>query len=1324
MSEITNIPLGGVSNEPNDYGSEDGALSLSLNAVKHHGSIRPVMPGSPVKDIGELPANTDVVAIHEVGDMKHYILLEEIVPEEEPAGARSTSTTITLHYLCLPDKVRIWWSSNNPDKFAGPAEMLIGIGIEGARDYSEISVPYGEQKEYDIPNLTIRYDETGDIGYEFYDRARHLTEDHIVPKLVTYSGKDTPPDPAENLNITKKNEFIKPVIDITCVNMPEQVMLSCNITKIPEMPVHHVQVWMAGHKYNLKEGERIIVPADDITIDATVSPMLKYVYPDQVIEEGLMIAEKLYATSIMEYSDFMGSTGITDYYTVNYIFEGVEDSDGGGDDGGDNGDDNDGTNDGGGDDGNDNTEDEITDPVCRLLYVNAHSNDKTPIRIAEFAEHVTSVSTIGNVLTIILNDQPLFYIIWRDNKYQVLGSKLPELECGAYIDTRVLTAGGLANTLGITFDESKLTIYDSEKPELSGALVSSVENNVAYTQEMQTFAYNKVFSVINSAHHAMAQKGYFYAPFYVRMAYRMFDGTHVMHTPPKLMMVNSAGHPFFKLKIVGGDDKVQMATLMPYFPCAKLNVDIAPIDNKWKELITDVDIFVTPPIINYSDSPESIVGTRSLTRDYALAQQNKDTMRSALDFVVDSDQNVVVSDIVAYKDVWYKMPANLLVADSAYVIAEHEYDFDIEQYFGSEETWSKDTTITYAEGKAVKLIDLALPSWLKGKLVRGESVFAYKATSATKYEYNSVTAHVTYIGVFSSISFVPLFSLNEGWARSLVFQRADGTSYGDNLVEENRFLRIKSIPIAEIEEGWSGEIATRELALDTIEQHEVLSDNGQSRSTVIPSIKPLNYNTRLSIVVDKFLLPETSNMEYFVSPAWKESSVLGDSTKAQFRRIVSAWVRGVVNSQTIYTKLKVGSAYADGLRQFYYPDYNATQLVLLVANSSTESKYNFSVMVYNLKKHKLLNGAYLFDDFKVVQPSATKNYNTREDANKDADIKNAMSGKTGASYGNMVRVSNVANPFYFNEVNQVTLPTGTISGLSTTAKALSQGQFGAFPLYCFSDNGIWALEVSDTGTYSAKQPVSRAVCTNPDSITQTEGQVLFVTKRGLMALDGSNVACVSEILSGHNYTSALSKLYEVKKLAGLQDVPNPDTHIEEWLQDARLLYDDKRQMIYAFNGENVLGYVYSISDQAWGMMVHDLDHPLPCYTDALAVTREDSNGKRRLVNMSDHTGCGAAPKSVLVTRPLTFGSADAYKSIEALTLRGMLDKDDAKLVVWASNDLKHWAVVASSQTSWYRGKSGTPYKYYRIGIVLEWEEEDSLNAIGADITTRLTNRIR
>jgi hypothetical protein len=227
-----------------------------------------------------------------------------------------------------------------------------------------------------------------------------------------------------------------------------------------------------------------------------------------------------------------------------------------------------------------------------------------------------------------------------------------------------------------------------------------------------------------------------------------------------------------------------------------------------------------------------------------------------------------------------------------------------------------------------------------------------------------------------------------------------------------------------------------------------------------------------------------------------------------------------------------------------------------------------------------------------------------------------------------------------------------------------------------------------------------------------------------MALDGANLSCVSEVLSGHNYTATLKKLEDVMTLAGFKGVKLPG-HIEEWMQNARFLYDDMRQYIYAFKSDDTLGYIYSISDQAWGMFVNDLEHPLPTYTDALAVEK-DAQGQRRLINMSDYkqTDHESSYKSLLITRPMTLGSADAYKTIEALVLRGMIDKDDARLVIWASNDLKKWAVVGTSTTSWYRGKSGTPYKYYRIGLLLDWEEEDSVSGISADITTRLTNRMR
>lgn len=1165
MSEIINIPLGGVSNEPSDYIAEDGALSVSINTIKHNGSLRPLMPGTEVGI--PLPKGADVVAIHEVGNMKHYILVEEI--NQLGTKAPAVEPRIYIYYTNLEGSVEVWWNSNKPEDFEG-AKAWVGI-----RGYNE-RLPYNTPIKVSVQEPVY----SGDI---------------TLIGIVNANGA--------NIDIYQYKATIR---EIVADPSPD------------EEPTPEEEI--------LPEVEPL--PGDDPT-----TPKGKYV----------------------------------------------------------------------------------------LGYID--TSRQTYEEIGRFEKPVLHVTAMGNVLTIVCENAPMVYTIWRDGKYTMLGGGLPELNCKAYLQTKVLNLGGIGTNLGISFESMGLELYDSNKTEMSGKIAASVKANVPYTSEMQAFVYDKVFGIVNSVHNAMMREGLFYAPFYMRMAYRMFDGTHVMHTPPKLMMVNSAGHPFFKLNNPG--DGTEKAILEPFFPCSKLNVEIPAIDNKWKDLITDIDIFVTPPIVNYTDSPESIEGTKEIGYDYAISQQSEDAMRSVFDFPSDG-QDVYISDFVAYKDVWYYLPANLQVADKAFIVPQNPDDFDIEGYQSKITGWGKDTKLYYDDtegGKYVTLGELDLPQWLKTKLAR-ETVTAYRAKQGTKFEYNKQTKHVTYIGLYKDVESAGME--RAGTTRILSLQRADQGTYETELVDENKFFRIKSIPLADVMEGWAGEVTSKEDSLENLVQQQDITDNGQSRSKVITSIKPTSYNSRMSIVVNGISMPTTNAMDYFVSPPWHEGE--GDSEKVNThrRKITRAWVKGVINTQTVYHEIEVSdNAYADGIRQFYYPDYEGTQLVLAITNYPEEEGEEtiYSLYTYNLRKHKLLNGTYLFDGFRVVQPSEVKDFTSETELLAETEMQISLIGKTEAIYGNMVRVSSVANPFHFSEVNQVTLPSGKISGLSTTAKALSQGQFGAFPLYCFSDNGIWALEVSDTGTYSAKQPVSRAVCTNPDSITQTEGSVLFVTKRGLMSIEGSNVTCISEELHGHNITNALDQLNKVKQMAGMTGMTIPD-HVEDWMQEARFLYDDKRQHLYAFREDDDLAYVYSLTDQAWGMMQSDMAHPLPSYTDALVVTREDENGKRKVVNMSENKNCGNTQKSLIVTRPLTIGVTDGYKTIEALVARGVLDKDDAKMVIWASNDLKTWAIVATSTTSWYRGKSGTPYKYYRIGLLLDWEDGDSINAISADITPRINNRMR
>ena len=1053
MSEIRNIPLGGVSNEPNDYGSEDGALSLSLNAVKHHGSIRPVMPGSPVEDIGELPANTDVVAIHEVGGMKHYILLEE--------------------------------------------------------------------------------------------------------------GKNT------------------------------------------------------------------------------------------------------------------------------------------------------------------------------LQYIDAKAEDKNPIGIASYADEITGVSAIGNVLTISIKGGLLSYAMWRAGSYALLGHSLPLLKASPYLRSTVASADkhGAMFEAKWNFDESLVPLNGaSYQSALESFLVRN--QSVVFTEEQRKDLSDRIFAAINSAHRSLSEEGYFYAPFFVRFALRMYDGSHVMHTPPTLMIAGAAGKPITGVTYLSEDDRYSYYQQLVF--CASrlcADIDIERLE-QWKDLVTHVDVFVSAPIVDYSDGADALKGIGLANIPYSI--DNVPVTNTSLLpeynplYMKDKKEtgNLYEGYLAQTQNPFYRSGTQILCGyhkrlDSGFgkkvfmlVRNGGEYTVTINGEAATLAPVTGDEVIGNIDGtdyhlSKVGILDLAEYCYIKTDDKGGLSELRITSKSGT-----TIMADVIFVGMYDRVRENGIYAMFQ-------IENTTENGYNEGIISNNTFYLVKSIPVDEVKNGWRGDLYVPRNVLPSLTTRKHLDDGGQMRTGIKLQNPPFTYNNRLSQVIRSRTLPASSKIaDFCIGPSGNQSW-----------SVDRAWIKAEVNGQTVYSELDAGrdqhEVHAEDIVYFFYPDHDATLLIM----STTESEYEegaYQVRVYALQKHSLLNGVYLWNEYKHVPPSRIATYKSIGEMEKDPDIQAAANGATEVVYGNLVRVSGVGNPFYFNEVNQVQLPSGKISGLSTTAKALSQGQFGAFPLYCFSDNGIWALEVSDTGTYSAKQPVSRAVCTNPESITQTEGSVLFVTKRGLMSISGSETSCISEVLSGHNYTSKISKLANVMTLAGFVGVELPD-HIEEWMQDARFLYDDMRQYIYAFKSDDTLGYIYSISDQAWGMFVNDLEHPLPTYTDALAVEK-DAQGQRRLINMSDysHTDHESSYKSLLITRPMTLGSADAYKTIEALVLRGMIDKDDdknddknyAKLVIWASNDLKKWAIVGTSTTSWYRGKSGTPYKYYRIGLLLDWKEEDSVNGISADVTTRLTNRMR
>lgn len=323
---------------------------------------------------------------------------------------------------------------------------------------------------------------------------------------------------------------------------------------------------------------------------------------------------------------------------------------------------------------------------------------------------------------------------------------------------------------------------------------------------------------------------------------------------------------------------------------------------------------------------------------------------------------------------------------------------------------------------------------------------------------------------------------------------------------------------------------------------------------------------------------------------------------------------------------------------------------------------------------------------------------------------------------NKIYTSEINNPFYFPLLGINTVGTGEIYGISAATKALSQGQFGQFPLYAFTSEGVWALETNSNGTYSARQPVTRDVCINANSITQLDNAVLFATNRGIMILSGSNSVCMTDSLRSES-TFSIADLPGLLNVAGFNREEITTLPFDEFNKDARCLYDYNNQRIIVYNPrpDILYAYVYSLESKMWGMMVSNITSGINSYPDAYAM---DNSGN--LLDLS-HSLCGAGDyiHTLLVTRPLKIEMPDTLKTIDTIIQRGQFRGDSSvSIILYGSRDLFNWHLVSSSSRPYLRGYRGTPYKYFRIAVVGEFLKDESLTGSTIGFTPRYENKPR
>ena len=541
--------------------------------------------------------------------------------------------------------------------------------------------------------------------------------------------------------------------------------------------------------------------------------------------------------------------------------------------------------------------------------------------------------------------------------------------------------------------------------------------------------------------------------------------------------------------------------------------------------------------------------------------------------------------------------------------------------------------------------------------------------------------------------------------------RKDSSTVKEDIRNCSNFYFLESIKIEQL-------TTTRTLLnieedyLQSLVNREVMTDDYDSHDKIIPKYA-FGYNARVNLanirkkLFDGFnagaMLPFTDG---YVKHWSDTSPTILDKTIN-----ISVYVFIKQDGRDIIVHGEAGVfGYENPILFLYYPNGNAYKAIV------TAWDYLGTFYEVPLERHAFLNGAFYYGGWNDLEKRTYNSPTTSSDAERTIEIPNK------------IYTSEVNNPFYFPVTGINTVGTGKILGISTAAKALSQGQFGQFPLYAFTDEGVWALEVNSSGGYSAKQPITRDVCISSDSITQIDTAVLFATDRGIMEISGSQTQCLTDIINGNDFFSldrlpGLSKLYP-------DGIPQVDCTFSEFRKGSRMSYDYINQRIILFNENKNYAYVFSMKSKLWGIVASSLITAINSYPNAYAMAKiktVGNDGKQEvtnncLVDLSRSTE--THQKGLLVTRPIKLDVASMLKTFDTVFLRGLFDKGKVQVVLYGSRDNINWHLVHSAKEHYLRGFRGTPYKYFRIVAITDLSIGETLVGASVAYTPRLTNQIR
>ena len=864
----------------------------------------------------------------------------------------------------------------------------------------------------------------------------------------------------------------------------------------------------------------------------------------------------------------------------------------------------------------------------------------TPIKSFDYEASVLSVNSIGNTLIIVATDG-IHYALWGDGGYKYLPQKPPFIEISFSISDDYpenysnggVDAEGSTNGFREAFQQTTYScndVFNKVKMPFIDSLFRDLEC-LTIKEDKQSDITQSIYALINRTNNLIARNGRFYANFFVRYCYRMFDGSMIMHSSPVFIpvqvpdsyMVLSANasqnttnylldtyddFTFQREDGKGNKSKVNITKVTFYYYPRNVDLNYTILDAKrdeleeWKDVIKSVDVFITPPLTNI-DTSEKILSLRSLHRNYKLGH-------GLLSLTFESN--------------------GIRIGDTSV----HFPSLSVDAYRNK----LKNTSAFY-KVCSLKISDLT--NYTTKKLpVDKNAVYQVSLQEQMKDDYK------THNSLFAKGSYVYNHRLNLYGMKEKLFQ------------------------------GFNGSVM---FPGQYILKYDDSTDNLMYRYKIQKIVVSLN---------------TTSGTKY------------------------------VESSDRFFSRQDIDVFMISNLVKFY-PDSRADKMAIFCKDSS-DSSDNDVIFVFPLEQCAELNGAMHMGDF-------TDNFEQYKVDSFDYTVDDVV------ELSNKIYTSESDNAFYFplNGINTVGI--GTIQGIASTTRALSQGQFGQYPLMAFSTDGIWALNVSSSGTYSSIHPISREVCSNPKAITQLDQSVAFVTNRSFSRVAESQVASMSDVLDGpgFNISYSLGKFLNffndteedsesVKTIkAQMRQLIDFTSSPIEFFQRCQVIYDYKNSRILCLDvtqlskasTADTVALCYSIKDNAWSTFliqnvltaINSYPHPYIQYRDGSVMVLDKGYDYE---DTTEYHG-------IIVTRTLKFDEDNVPDSITGY-IHSLTSGSIPIMWLYGSNDNQNWHYIGrlgGIKSSYMATHS---YRFFRIALYLKMKSMNQYFATRLEIIRRFS----